>query len=46
MPTLKHKGCFRQIANRGRGAATRACFRGTIEGSVEGGGAAVPLVRM
>ena len=33
MPTLKHKGCFGQIANRGRGCFPRACFGRTMEAS-------------
>ena len=31
MPTLKHKGCLRQIANRGRGAFRPGVFGGTME---------------
>ena len=42
LPTLKHKGCFEQIANRGRGAAPRACSGGTIEVSGAGEIAAMP----
>ena len=42
MPTLKHKGCFGQIANRGRGAATRACSGGTIDVSGVDEDAAMP----